>query len=210
MERISLKSFSKEMKEQGGYQLVSHAYNVSCLMQDFATVLGEDASLWQKAGFVHDAGKVLVDSEILNSTRSLSRDEFNKIKSHVLYGEGVIKVLDLTKEEAEAGIACAKYHHAWFNGKHDSDTERGGYYAEMDEKFVSRSAIPTVARACALCDVYEALTAVRSYCDSMDEETALTIIKDGVKKGQFDPKLHKIFVEQVLPKYHASQRQQAQ
>lgn len=204
---INGKEFIDRLREQGGQQMVSHSFEVAKLMRKFAEVLGEDLDEWEIAGLFHDAGKIFVPEEILKSKGTLSRREREAIKHHVIDGAGVLWSFRMwsknTKRQAShkaAAIACSDYHHAWYNGQHDTEEHRGGYYRGMkdhDEFTMKGEAIPFIARACALCDVFEAITANRSYDSSHTKEEALDIMAHGWNT-QFEPSLFIGFFNKVV------------
>lgn len=191
-----------ELMQQGGQQTVSHVKKVAEYMRAFAVILGEDANLWYYGGLLHDAGKLFVSKEILNGTGKLSHQQYEAIKKHSVAGAGIIKSMyAITDEQKKIGMICADFHHAWYNGRYDKEYERGGYFRGMqyvDEFTFKSEAIPLVARACAVCDVYEALTAERSYSERKSQEEAVKILYDGVANGQFDINLVNKFVKYIL------------
>ena len=171
-------------------------------MKLFAIILGEDSNLWYYGGLLHDAGKLFVSKEILNGTNKLTTSEFEAVKKHSVAGAGIIKnMYAITDEQKKIGMICADFHHAWYNGKYDKEHEKGGYFRGMqyvDEFTFKGEAIPLVARACSVCDVYEALTADRSYSGRKSQEEAVKILYDGVSCGQFDINLVNKFVKYIL------------
>ncbi len=204
---IDLKEAMYRLREVGGQQTIDHSFNVSSLMERFAHVLGEDAATYGIAGLLHDIGKGGVPSEIIMSQSPLTQREFQKVKSHVTLGAGILWSLKMWRKNGKvqaahkaAAIACSDYHHAWYDGTHDCPEHKGGYYRGMKdhEEFTMKGEkIPRIARACALCDVFEAITANRSYDAAHTKEEALDIMCCGFNR-QFDPSLFFPFFVDVI------------
>ena len=53
------------------------------------------------AGLLHDIGKVLVSSSILNKPGKLTTEEFDEIRKHPKYGYDILKTSDALKDIAE-------------------------------------------------------------------------------------------------------------
>lgn len=205
MAGLTLKDFLNELREQGGSQTLSHVINVANLMEQMAKALHyneEVQNKWYYAGLLHDAGKLFVPAKILSKKTDLTDKEYVIVMSHVNYGEAVIKQLKIHDNLKQCAINCSNYHHAWRNGqKKDVNAKiSGGYYKGMNEKNISYSAIPEEAQVCEVCDIFEALTADRSYCNSMSKEEALSLMDKMLRQGQLSPKYYRIFVCDVLGK----------
>lgn len=126
---------------------------------------------------LHDIGKVAIPAEILKKPSKLTKDEFEKVKEHVLIGHSFVKKLKL----GEVAENIVKYHHEKWNGT--------GYPLGLKEE-----EIPVEARILAIVDVYDALRQDKNYRKALSHEEALKILKN--EKGiSFDPNLLDIFLE---------------
>lgn len=128
------------------------------------------------AGLLHDVGKGKIPSEILFKAGKLSDDEFAIIKSHPRLGA---KILLEHRDSTRMQVAAAWGHHIRYDG--------GGY--PESPSWAVRSHIVALLQ---ICDVFEALTAVRPYKPSITPLSAYGIMIND--KGAFDPALLFAFV----------------
>lgn len=209
---MNLKQFLQEIREQGGSQTLDHIINVANLMYELAKALGKDedtAMKWYYGGLLHDAGKLFVPAKILNSKTELTIHEYNIVMSHVKYGEAIIKNLRIHDKFKAVAINCANEHHAWKNGMKKNIKQHlpGGYYKGMEYKNLSGEALSEEGRGCMVCDIYDAMTADRSYSSSMSQAETLKRMDQMLRAGQLDARIYKVFVAQVLKtEYLASEK----
>jgi HD-GYP domain-containing protein (c-di-GMP phosphodiesterase class II) len=147
-----------------------------------AGLLGLDASesnLFYIAGLLHDIGFLDVPSEIFNKRGSLSKEEFEIIKSHAEKGLTLLDFTDIP-ELIRDGIL---YHHEKWSG--------GGYPEGLKGK-----EIPLVAQVVSLFDIYEALILPRPQRPPFPVAEAIKVIKKGSKK-LFNPDLMEPFNHMV-------------
>lgn len=183
---LSIRSFIKEINENGGVQTIRHIQNVANYMAQFASYLGEDEETWFYGGFLHDAGKIFIPKEILSSKRRISDKEYEIIKKHVISGNGVILSMKIPESYKMIAANCSKFHHLNYKG--------GGYgYLPL-----SGESIPKEARACKIADCFAAMTEDRSYSAAMTPETAVGEMNSMLQNGHFDPLLYKIFIEKII------------
>lgn len=193
-EGMSIKKFIDELYNNGGFQTLLHSKNVANLMSVFADCIDEDNDIYFYAGLLHDIGKLDVRPEILAKTSKLTDKEYDEVKTHTTAGPGMAKkIKNLPEAYVEAAVACAGSHHLWFRGN-------GGYGINTK---LTRSAIPLVARVCAICDVFDAISSPRSYSPATPDNETIKIMENLNGNGQFDPLLFKIFKNKVLPLYRA-------
>lgn len=112
------------------------------------------------ASMMHDIGKLLISPQILEKSGKLTDEEFTVMKEHVVIGENLLH--NAPGEIMEMSRVIAQQHHEWWNGK--------GYLGMQGEE------ISLYARICAVADVYDALTSVRSYKKAWTAEEAFDII----------------------------------
>jgi putative nucleotidyltransferase with HDIG domain len=130
-------------------------------------ILGELAT----AGLVHDLGKGRVPDEILFKNGPLDPEERKVIESHPATGA---QILLASGERNPVVIAATWGHHIREDGKG---------YPEMPEWYTQGAAASLVH----VCDVFEALTAVRPYKPPMSPRRAFEIMLND--KGTFHPRI---------------------
>lgn len=159
-----------------------HSVAVCALMINLATQTGLPAEQIQLAGMVgllHDIGKVAIPLPVLNKPGALTDEEFTVVKNHPMVSYELIIGSEGMLEDIALGCL---YHHEKYNGT--------GY-----PKRLAGPIIPLLARMCALCDVYDAITSNRPYKDGWDP--AESVGKMLSWRGHFDPQLMAQFVRSV-------------
>jgi putative nucleotidyltransferase with HDIG domain len=158
---------------------VGHSVRVAALAVHLGERLGlpePDLLELGAAGLLHDVGKSKIPDEILFKPGRLSREEFTVMQSHARLGA---EILMEHKTATPMDIAAAWGHHL----RHD-----GGGYPEAPP-WGTRSGITSLLH---VCDVFEALTAIRPYKAPMTPREAYGIMfKDA---GAFDPAILHAFV----------------
>jgi HD-GYP domain-containing protein (c-di-GMP phosphodiesterase class II) len=126
---------------------------------------------------LHDIGMVRVPNYITEKRSELTPDEYNRIKTHPIYGYRIIsRELELTNEIA----TIALQHHEAFDGSGYPRKSKGGGISEF-------------AKIVSICDVFAAMTRKRSYRDEhMSYNAMKTIVSESNRK--FDPKIVKAFL----------------
>ena len=129
------------------------------------------------ASALHDIGKIGIDEKILNKPGSLTKEEFEIMKTHTLIGASMLERMKVYQDEAMVQIAhdICRWHHERYDGKGYPDGLRG------DE-------IPISAQVVAMADVYDALTSERVYKKAYTHEEAIQMILNG-ECGAFNPVL---------------------
>ena len=139
----------------------------------------EDILALGTAGILHDIGKSKIPGEILYKTDRLSPDEYTMIKDHPRVGA---ELLLAQRDVSPLDIAASWGHHIRFDGK--------GY----PEKPVWAVRSPVISLL-QICDVFEAMTAVRPYKQAMDPHSAFALMISD--KNAFHPGLLGSFISMV-------------
>ena len=129
-----------------------------------------------RAAPLHDIGKIGVPDAILNKPGRLSREEFEDIKRHTIFGASAItRAMQTVHDGSFLRVLrdMSFSHHERWDGK--------GYPLGLDGP-----RIPLAGRIMAIADVYDALISRRPYKEAMPHEQAVAIIRDGIGT-QFDP-----------------------
>jgi HD-GYP domain-containing protein (c-di-GMP phosphodiesterase class II) len=127
--------------------------------------------------FLHDLGKVRVDPEIINKPARLNEQEMQRMRTHPYQGYKLLKEAGAMSEECRIIVM---QHHELSDGN--------GYPKRLKEKDIH-----IYARICAIADVFDALTAERSYKKAMTTFEALRLMKEKMSH-QFDRELFGAFV----------------
>lgn len=145
------------------------------------------------SSMLHDIGKVGVSDAILKKKQDLTKEEFESIKYHTVYGAQFFE--NPTSEWDTLAYEVALNHHEKWDG-----TGYPGLVTDIHEKNLrfgpgrKGSTIPLSARIVTLADVYDALIFKRAYKDAWEEDRVLFYIKEQSGK-QFDPEIVSLFFE---------------
>lgn len=153
-------------------------------MANYLNLSGEDLGKLELAGLLHDIGMIGVGEETLNKMGSLSEDDVDTIKKHVMYG---VKILEDIKQLKEV-VEIIKHHHERFDGSGYPDGIKG------DE-------IPLGSRIIAVADTYDGMVSKRSYREELTHLAALEQI-ESQSGHQFDPivvNAFKAIIDDALP-----------
>jgi HD-GYP domain-containing protein (c-di-GMP phosphodiesterase class II) len=131
------------------------------------------------AGLLHDMGKALMPSEILNKPGKLSDEEFAVMRSHPERGHALLVE---GGGASEAVLDVCLHHHEKVDGN--------GYPHKL-----SGDAITLFARMGAVCDVYDAITSDRPYKSGWDP--AESIARMASWQGHFDTDVFSAFVKSL-------------
>ena len=158
---------SKDQYTQGHCQRVAF---FACVLADS---MGMDAQslFWFRLGaLLHDIGKIIVPTEVLNKAGDLTEEEWAIMKRHPEAGLELVSDIDFPGDVR----AIIRNHHERWDGSGYPDRLKG-------------EEIPFAARILCVADVYDALTTARSYRDSLTHARAAEVMR--ASTGQFDPGL---------------------
>ncbi|RPF47809.1 HD domain-containing protein [Hydrogenoanaerobacterium saccharovorans] len=122
------------------------------------------------ASMMHDVGKILIPKEILEKPASLTPEEFEAVKTHVLIGSELLK--NSPGDIMQLARTIALEHHEKWNGE--------GYLKKQGEQISYSSRLVAVA------DVFDALMSRRPYKEPWPLEDAYNEIVAQSGK-HFDP-----------------------
>jgi putative nucleotidyltransferase with HDIG domain len=159
-----------------------HSVRVAVLALTFARTLTDNPDLLNRIGvaaLLHDVGKVRVPFEILHCKTRLDAEQQREMQKHAEYGAEIL--LDHDNCDPMA-YAAAFGHHMSESGK--------GY-----PNLLHRPSVSLVTRIIKICDVFEALTAVRPYKASMSSLRAFRIMMG--MEDSFDRVMLKRFIKAI-------------
>ena len=139
-----------------------HSKDVAHFAKAIACSLGMSKAkqkILEKAGYLHDIGKIGISESILNKPDKLTAEEFERIQEHSMIGFEIVSQFPNLSEVA----IIVKYHHELLDGSGYPDGLKG-------------NAIPLTAQILSVADVYSALTTVRPYRKNYSSEEAFNIM----------------------------------
>lgn len=161
---------------------IGHSVRVSSLAVYLGMMLNwpeEDILAIGSAAILHDIGKSKISPEVLYKTSTLTKEEFDLIVDHPRVGA---ELLLAQKNSSPLDIAAAWGHHLRYDGK--------GY----PQKPVWATRSPAIGLL-QICDIFEALTAVRPYKKAMSPQHAFSVMT--ADTGAFNLSLLSAFIRYV-------------
>ena len=164
----------------------AHSLNVAIISRIIGKWLhfsNEELDTLTLAGLLHDIGKTKIPDEVLNKDGKLTDEEFQMIRNHPKYGYDILKSQLLNSHIKKAALM----HHERCDG---SGYPMGLTMEEIDD----------YALIIAIADVYDAMTAARSYRAPLCPfEVIAEFEKDGLQK--YKPKYILTFLENIANAY---------
>ncbi len=153
-----------------------HIHRIGILCERLALAIGwtpTQAEMLRHASAMHDIGKIGVPDRVLLKPGKLDEEEWAVIRTHPVTGGEILAgsaspLLQMAED-------IARTHHERWDGS--------GYPAGL-----AGEEIPLAGRICAVCDVYDALLAKRTYKESWQPYDALAELQRGTGT-HFDPAL---------------------
>lgn len=150
----------------------THTAGVVVVAAELARFHGREEETINKikiAGYLHDIGKLIVPSEILEKPGKLTPQEFNIIRTHSYFTYEFLNGMSIFKDIRD----WASQHHERLNGR--------GYPFHENSK-----TLPFESRAIAVADVFTALTEDRPYRKGVSGKDAMLVLDVDVQKGELD------------------------
>ena len=170
------------LKTQDDYSYM-HSVAVCALMVSLARQLALTPQQCREAGMaglLHDIGKAVIPTAVLNKPGKLDDAEFEIIKTHPVRGH---ELLSDGAGASELALDVVLHHHEKFDGS--------GYPHGL-----AGEAIHLFARMGAVCDVYDAITSDRPYKKGWSPAEAVRKMAEW-SKSHFDDKVFQAFVKSV-------------
>ena len=164
---------SKDRYTQGHCERVAF---FSCVLADSAGFNSRSLFWFRIGALLHDIGKIIVPTDVLNKPGKLTDEEWAIMKRHPAAGLELVADIDFP---GDIGAIIRNHHERW-----DGTGYPDGLAGE---------AIPLAARILCVADVYDALTTTRSYREGMTHARAAEIMR--ASTGQFDPHLLDMFLD---------------
>lgn len=129
------------------------------------------------AGLLHDIGKILIPTDILNKPAKLTYQEYEEVKKHPTYGYDILSKSKNLREIADIVL----YHHERYDGN--------GYPNK-----VKGADIPLLSRIICVADSIDAMYSKRSYRKPFTWEQINQELKDNAAR-QFDPDIIEVVLK---------------
>ena len=174
-----------------GYDDVTYVHSVNIAMLSnmigrtvYPDISKEELDILTLSGLLHDIGKMMVPDNIIQKNGRLTLPEYNVVKTHVLFGNNILKGLkNLDPRVAEVAMR----HHE----RCDGTGYPGGYRREQIEPF---------ARIVAIADTYDAMTSDRVYRAALCPFDVIHMFeREGIVK--FDVEFLLPFLEKAVQAY---------
>ncbi|MDP4094632.1 MAG: HD-GYP domain-containing protein [Bacillota bacterium] len=165
----------------------AHSVNVSLLAMLIAKWLRFDSQKIRElvqAGLLHDIGKARISEDILNKKGSLSKEEFDEIKKHPVYGYRAVENIPGISKDICLGILM---HHE----RNDGSGYPVGIKGDKIHEF---------AKIIAVADIYDAMTSNRSYRERESPFEVFEIFENN-SFGVLDPVVTNAFLSNIAAYY---------
>jgi putative two-component system response regulator len=126
----------------------------------------------ERAGFLHDLGKIAVPDEILKKGSDLTPAEWTIMKQHPVTGEKICRPL----KSLRLVLPIIRHHHEHSDGSGYPDGLRDGD-------------IPLLPRILQVVDIYDALRTARPYKPALGHEQAAVTMRAEARSGLWDEEL---------------------
>jgi HD-GYP domain-containing protein (c-di-GMP phosphodiesterase class II) len=155
--KVTLKTFAHVIDAKHQYTK-GHSLRVGALSGRIALEMGFDqeaSGMIERAGFLHDAGKVGISRCILDKPGPLTDVEYGRIKAHPGMSAALLKTVQCLNDHAP----LVRHHHERFDGL--------GYPDRL-----KADNIPIGSRILAVADTYDAMTSDRAYRKGLPDRVA--------------------------------------
>jgi len=152
--------------------------DLSCAIAALCGFEGQTLFWFRIGALLHDVGKLVVPSEILNKSGKLDAEEWQLMRSHPSAGVDMLAGIDFPWDVRP----IIESHHERWDGK--------GYPHGL-----AGDELGLPVRISAICDVYEAITSVRPYKKPWKQSDAFAWML--ARQGHFDRPLLREFIASV-------------
>lgn len=164
----------------------AHCLNVALISRTIGKWLkmpADELETVTLAGLLHDIGKTLIPDELLNKQEKLTDEEYDLLCQHSKLGYDLLRPLPLNSHVKKSALM----HHERCDGS--------GYPGKC-----TTDAIDDYAQIIAIADVYDAMTAARTYRAPLCPfQVIAEFEKDGLQK--YKPKFILTFLEHIASTY---------
>ncbi len=166
--------------------IYAHSLNVSLICRQFGRWMKFDRDTLDTltlCGLLHDIGKLKIPEEILNKRGKYTDEEFELVKRHTQYGYQLLQPLSIDDRIKKS----ARSHHERCDGS--------GYPSGLTQEDTDEFAMIV-----AIADVYDAMTAARSYRAPLCPfQVIAKFEQEGLQK--YNPKYILVFLQHIAGIY---------
>lgn len=166
--------------------IYAHSLNValiSTIIGEWLQFTKEELEMLTLCGMLHDIGKIALPEEVLNKPGKYTNDEYARVQQHTLLGYRILKDLPLDIHIKRTALM----HHERGDGS--------GYPQGLKD-----DEIDSYAQIVAIADVYDAMTAARSYRAPLCPFQVIDAFeKEGLQK--FHPQYILTFLKRIANTY---------
>jgi len=163
-----------EQEKQHSYVVRDMCHRLGVEME----ISEEELKRLQRAAYVHDIGKIILGSDLLEK-QHLLEEEYELFKQHPAFGYRIMNLYDGTLDLADIVYS---HHERW-----DDNGYPRGLQGEQ---------IPLLARIIAIVEAYERVLTRGDLEESERKQNALQVIIDHAGT-QFDPNIARVFVRML-------------
>ena len=157
-----------------------HSIRVAQYSKMISKALGDSEEEQKRvyySALLHDIGKIGIPDTIINKPATLTKEEYDIVKTHPEIGSQILRSIT-TMKEISVG---ARWHHEQFDGSGYPDKLKG-------------EDIPKIARIIGVADAYDAMTSNRSYRKYLPQDKVRKEFEEN-KSSQFDSKMAEIMIK---------------
>lgn len=166
--------------------IYAHSLNVALICRQFGRWMKFDSAtldILTLCGLLHDIGKLKIPEEVLNKPGKYTDEEFELVKKHTQYGYQLLQPLPIDDRIKKS----ARSHHERCDGS--------GYPSGLTQEDTDEFAMIV-----AIADVYDAMTAARSYRAPLCPfQVIAKFEQEGLQK--YNPKYILIFLKHIAGIY---------
>ncbi|MBW5447355.1 HD domain-containing protein [Cohnella sp. CFH 77786] len=164
----------------------THQHNIgvgvlSTLIGQWMNLNEKDVALLSISAFLHDVGKVRISEEILLKPDKLTKEEFEEIKQHTIYGYEILK--ETVGLNPRVALVALQHH----------EREDGSGYPLR----LKGHQLDPLSRIVAVADVFHAMSSKRPYHEAMPFYELVKRMREGFF-GKLDPHIVAVFLKNMF------------
>ncbi len=175
---------SQEAKDRYTYGHSERVTKYSIAIAREMGLMEDEIEVIERAGKLHDIGKIGISDEVLFHEGSLDEEKMNIIRTHPAKGVNILDPLKFLDREK----AIVRHHHERYDGKGYPDGLKG-------------EQIPAGARIMSVADAFDAMRSSRPYKQNLSKAEIISELLNN-SGTQFDPKVVNIFLK-IMDRFYA-------